>query len=44
MDETDLQLLMNYIKVNDDVVDERKTQLKKICIKYGINNPLVGEE
>lgn len=44
MDETDLQLLLNYIKVNDDVIDDRKIQLKNICIKFGINNPYIGEE
>ena len=44
MDEQDLNLLLNYILVQDDLIDERKLELQRICLKHNINSPLLGEE
>ena len=40
----DLTMLLNYILIQDDQINERKNELKKICLKHGINSPFLGEE
>lgn len=39
-----LQFLLNLTKVKRDEVLERHNELKELCIKKKINNPIVGEE
>ena len=40
----DLIELSNYLKSHDEVVDERREALKRICIEHNINSPLLGKE
>ena len=41
-DRADLNLLMGLVvEVKEDQTEDN---LKDICIKYGINNPLIGDE
>lgn len=43
-DAQDLKLLLSYMEAQDDVVQERKDELRDICLEFGINSPLLGDE
>jgi hypothetical protein len=40
----DLNELYQYLVSHDQYKDHRREELKQICIKFGINNPFLGEE
>ena len=42
--EKDLQWLLQKTIVYDDPLGEQHEELKRICIEYGINNPIIGDE
>lgn len=39
-----LKFLLNLTVTKKDVGKEREVELKNICIKQGINHPIVGDE
>lgn len=39
-----LYFLLNLTVAKKDVVTERSELLKSICVKHGINHPLIGEK
>lgn len=45
-DMQDLNLLLGLAQVDDETAENETLhrQLKRICIEYGINNPVVGDE
>lgn len=43
-DAQDLKLLLSYMEAQDDVVQERKDELRDICLEFGINSPLLGDD
>ena len=42
--EKDLQWLLQKTILYDNPLKEETDELKNICIAYGINNPIIGEE
>ena len=42
--EKDLQWLLQKTIVYDDPLGKEHEELKRVCIEYGINNPIIGDE
>ena len=42
--EKDLQWLLQKTILYDNPLKDEHDELKRICINYGINNPIIGDE
>jgi hypothetical protein len=40
----DLNFLLRKTQVYENPGDELEENLKKICLQFGINNPIIGDE
>lgn len=43
-DRQDLEALRQYLESHEEYKDWRKEELKAICLKFGINNPCLGDQ
>ena len=42
--EKDLEWLLQKTVLYDNPLKDEQDELKRICIQYGINNPIIGDE